>query len=82
MKFYLLGSISITRKLENQSQNPYWAIGLPAISLGLQALTEIWCNLPILLRVTKMEITSSKMDGFSILKIVLADITQDYNIRH
>ena len=75
MKFDLLGSIRVTRKLENQSQNPYWAIGLPAISLRLQALAEIWCNLAILPRVTKMDITSSKMDGFSILKIVLADIT-------
>ena len=74
MKFDLLGSIRVTRKLENQSQNPYWAIGLPAISLRLQPLTEIWCNLVVLPKVTKVQITSSNMDGFSILKIVLVDI--------
>ena len=40
-KIDLLGCIGTTRNLENQSQNPHWAICLPAIGLRVQPLQEI-----------------------------------------
>ena len=71
MKFNFMGCIGTTRNLENQSQNPHWAICLPAIGLRVQPLQEIWSDFAKFACVTKMLLIHSNMDGFQILKILL-----------
>ena len=79
MKFNVLGCIVTTRNLENQSHNPHRAICLPAISLRVQPLQEIWSDFVHFTKITKMPLVPSKMDGFQILKILLVAKTKDYH---
>ena len=81
MKFDLLGCIGTTRNLENQSQNPHWAICLPAIGLRVQPLQEIWSDFAKFACVTKMLLVHSNMDGFQILKILLVTFIRAYHMR-
>ena len=71
MKFNVLGCIVTTRNLENQSHNPHRAICLPAISLRVQPLQEIWSDFAHFTYITKMPLVPSNMDGFQILKMLL-----------
>ena len=90
VKFDDLGFIGTTRKLENQSHNPHRTIYLPAISLRVQPLQEIWSDfarftnitkMPLVpSNITKMPLVPSNMDGFQILKILLVALTKDYHI--
>ena len=77
-KFNVLGCIVTTRNLENQSQNPHWAICLPAIGLRVQPLQEIWSDFAKFACVTKMLLVHSNMDGFQILKILLVALIRAY----
>ena len=79
MKFNFLGCIGTTRNLENQSQNPHWAICLPAIGLRVQPLQEIWSDFAKFACVTKMLLVHSNMDGFQILKILLVALIRAYH---
>ena len=79
-KIELLGCIGTTRNLENQSQNPHWAICLPAIGLRVQPLQEIQSDFAKFACVTKMLLVHSNMDGFQILKILLEDLIKDDHI--
>ena len=81
LKIDLLGSIGTTRNLENQSQNPHWAICLPAIGLRVQPLQEIWSDFAKFACVTKMLLVHSNMDGFQILKILLVALIRAYHMR-
>ena len=81
MKFNFLGCIGTTRNLENQSQNPHWAICLPAIGLRVQPLQEIWSDFAKFACVTKMLLVHSNMDGFQILKILLVAFIRAYHMR-
>ena len=78
-KIDLLGCIGTTRNLENQSQNPHWAICLPAIGLRVQPLQEIWSDFAKFACVTKMLLVHSNMDGFQILKILLVALIRAYH---
>ena len=78
MKFNFLGCIGTTRNLENQSQNPHWAICLPAIGLRVQPLQEIWSDFAKFACVTKMLLVHSNMDGFQILKILLVALHRTF----
>ena len=80
VKFNDLGFIGTTRKLENQSHNPHRAIHLPAISLRVQPLQEIWSDFAHFTYITKMPLVPSNMDGFQILKILLVAWIKDYHI--
>ena len=71
MKIDFLGCIGVTRKQEYQSQNSYWAICPPAISLRVQSFREFLSDFGTFSVFAKMPSTSSKMDGFLILKILL-----------
>ena len=79
VKFNVLGCIVTTRNLENQSQNPHRAICLPAISLRVQPLQEIWSDFAHFTLITKMPLVPSKMDGFQIFKILLVAKIKDYH---
>ena len=81
MKFSFLGCIGTTRNLENQSQNPHWAICLPAIGLRVQPLQEIQSDFAKFACVTKMLLVHSNMDGFQILKILLVAFIRAYHMR-
>ena len=71
MKFDLMGCIGKTKKLENQCQNSQRAISVPAISVKVQPSIEILFNFVTFTSITKIPLTSSKMDGLSISKILL-----------
>ena len=79
VKFNVLGCIVTTRNLENQSQSPHRAICLPAISLRVQPLQEIWSDFAHFTLITKMPLVPSKMDGFQIFKILLVAKIKDYH---
>ena len=79
VKFDDLGFIGTTRKLENQSHNPHRAFHLPAISLRVQPLQEIWSDFAHFTLITKMPLVPSKMDGFQIFKILLVAKIKDYH---
>ena len=80
-KIDLLGCIGTTRNLENQSQNPHWAICLPAIGLRVQPMQEIWSDFAKFACNTKMLLVHSNMDGFQILKILLVALIRAYHVR-
>ena len=71
MKFDLMGCIGTTKKLENQCRNSHRAVYVPAISLKVQPSIEILSHFVTFTGITKIPLTSSKMDGLSISKILL-----------